>query len=182
MLLTVMDTSALLPLFMTASLHADAQYAGQIASLFSFGMAVSMFLSGFVYDSLNSKGRAKFLLTLGLLCSVSYIFLAQVHSLHTAGVLLFCAGACFAPAKYLPSTTYVLDTIEPAHSGSVLALMDVPGYIASAIFFKLQPDLVATYSWAFIFNLLALIVLVSTLCIVVQQFSLHRQGEEVTRH
>lgn len=169
MLLTVMDTSALLPLFLSAHLGAPVGLAAQLASLFPFGMAVSVFFSGFAYDALEPVGRANLLAILGALSCMAYVMLATETNVYIAGALLFFAGACFSPAKYLPSTIYVLETIDPAHSGKVLALMDVPGYICSAIFFRFQSDLLLAYGWSSIFYLLALMVLTSTMCIVAQQ-------------
>ena len=85
------------------------------------------------------------------------------------GALLFCAGASIGPAKYLPSTTYVLDNVDPDHSGKVLALMDVPGYFLSAMFFREYPGVVASRGWGAVFMLLAAMVGVATVCIVAQQ-------------
>jgi hypothetical protein len=47
---------------------------------------------------------------------------------------MFSAGAFFAPAKYLPATIYVLEAVDPAHSGTV---RKTPGWPRSWASFSL---------------------------------------------
>ena len=47
--------------------------------------------------------------------------------------------------------------------------MDDPGYIVSAIFFKVYPEVVGTYGWPTLWRVVSAMVAVSTVCITVQQ-------------
>eukprot|EP00620_Florenciella_sp_RCC1587_P016905 CAMPEP_0182562402 /NCGR_PEP_ID=MMETSP1324-20130603/4745_1 /TAXON_ID=236786 /ORGANISM="Florenciella sp., Strain RCC1587" /LENGTH=479 /DNA_ID=CAMNT_0024775347 /DNA_START=209 /DNA_END=1645 /DNA_ORIENTATION=+ len=150
MLLTVMDSGGLLPLYLNKALGVDVSTAARMATLFPSGMAISAFIIGFPYDALRPTGRANMLLGLGCAAIGCFLALGQETSQESTksdstiwqtGSLLFLAGATIAPAKYLPSTIYVLENIDSEHSGKVLALMDVPGYVVSAIFFKIYPSL-----------------------------------------
>ena len=64
--------------------------------------------------------RASMLFGLGVCSAVSYALLATPFAEGEgdgaplrAGMLLFVAGACFAPAKYLPPTIYTLENVDP---------------------------------------------------------------------
>ena len=128
MLLTVMETGTLVPLYMHDHLGADLDDAARLYSLFPLGMVVFTAAGGFMYDALPAARRADMLLLLGLCSATSYYLLASASSPSAAGAFLFCAGGCFAPAKYLPPTIYTLEHVDSQHSGKVIALMDVPGY------------------------------------------------------
>jgi hypothetical protein len=47
--------------------------------------------------------------------------------------------------------------------------MDVPGYLVSAVFFKIYPQVVEMYGWATLWRVVSAMVAVSTVCITVQQ-------------
>jgi hypothetical protein len=179
MLLTVMDTSYLLPLFFNTELAVSLDQSARLASLFPLGMTLATVAAGFPFDAMAPNKRAAMLLGCGLSSSAAYSTLAltgQQAPPWVAGLLLFFAGAGFAPAKYLPSTIYVLENVEPAHSGKVLALMDVPGYIVSALFFRLYPKLAATrWGWGAVWTSIGAMVAVSTVCICCQQLRMHHQ-------
>jgi sugar phosphate permease len=128
MLLTVMETGTLVPLYMHSRLGVELDEAARFYSLFPLGMVIFTAAGGFMYDALPPARRADMLLLLGLSSATSYVLLASASSPRIAGLLLFCAGGCFAPAKYLPPTIYTLEHVDSQHSGKVIALMDVPGY------------------------------------------------------
>ena len=120
MLLAVMDTSSLLPLYLHTQLGADLDEAARLASLFPLGMVIATFAGGFMYDALGPAMRASMLFGLGVCSAVSYALLATPFAEGEgdgaplrAGMLLFVAGACFAPAKYLPPTIYTLENVDP---------------------------------------------------------------------
>ena len=127
--------------------------------------------------------RAKMLFGLGLCSSASYALLATTTTTTAttpawpayatspwwAGMLFFIAGATFAPSKYLPPTIYTLQNVDPQHSGKVIALMDVPGYLVSSIFFQIYPKIVDAHGWSAVWWLVAGMVAVSTVCITLQQ-------------
>lgn len=169
MLLAVMDTSALLPLYLHSHLGADLDTAAQLASLFPLGMVLATFAGGFMYDALGPAMRASVLLALGVCSAGSYAVLATTRTPWRAGLLLFFAGGCIAPAKYLPPTLFALDNVDPQHSGKVIALIDVPGYFVSAVFFRAYPVFVAAWGWSAVWFIAGGMVLVSTVCIVCQQ-------------
>jgi sugar phosphate permease len=112
MLLAVMDTSSLLPLYLHTQLGADLDEAARLAALFPLGMAMATFAGGFMYDALGPAMRANMLLVLGLSSALCYVLLASATTPLRAGILLFGAGACFAPAKYLPPTIYTLENVD----------------------------------------------------------------------
>jgi MFS family permease len=211
MMLTVMDTSYLLPMYLSSSggVGLPVEQAGMFASAFPLGMCVAVLGGGWAYDALAPRGRAAFLLCCGLVSASAFLALAsmtgggggdegvgggatstvpqQQHSrpnLTTAYGLLFFAGAGFAPAKYLPSTIYVLENVESAHCGKVLAMMDVPGYILSAMFLKQYPWLarctalasadggattMTCNSWSRVWLAVAAMVMAGSACICSQQ-------------
>jgi sugar phosphate permease len=116
MLLAVMDTSSLLPLYLHTQLGANLDEAARLASLFPLGMVVATFAGGFMYDALGPAMRANMLFGLGMISAGSYALLAMPFAQEApwrAGVLLFVAGGCFAPAKYLPPTIYTLENVDP---------------------------------------------------------------------
>ena len=47
--------------------------------------------------------------------------------------------------------------------------MDVPGYLVSAVFFKLYPQIVALHGWTTLLRMVGAMVAVSTICITTQQ-------------
>lgn len=54
-------------------------------------------------------------------------------------------------------------------SGKVIALMDVPGYLVSSMFFQVYPKVVNAYGWGAVWRLVGGMVAVSTVCITMQQ-------------
>ena len=171
MLLAAMDTSSLLPLYLHQQHDAGFDEAARLASLFPLGMVVAVATSGVAFDVLSPMRRALMLLVLGIGSAGSFALLAASSggSMWTAGVLLFLGGGCFAPAKYLAPTIYVLENVSDQHSGKVLALMDVPGYFISAVFFKVYPSVVSACGWPAVWRIISGMILVSTACIVQQQ-------------
>ena len=203
MLLTVMDSSALVPLFLANQVGLRVDHAGQLSSLFPIGMVVSVVLSGFAFEFLDPTrtrplvsangpvahnasssirrclkltlpyiGRAIFFSVMGLIGIFACLALATAGpggSSAATGVGLFLIGASFSPAKYLPPTLYVLETVEDGHSGKMLALIDLPAYLLSASFYGWYPGLVATHGWGAVWSLLGVFLGVSTICITVQQ-------------
>ena len=113
MLLAVMDTSSLIPLYLHNQLGIALDEAARVASLFPLGMVCATFVGGFMYDALTPHRRANMLCGLGVCSAGSYALFATETSAWLAGMLLFCAGACFAPAKYLPPTIYTLENVDP---------------------------------------------------------------------
>ncbi len=113
MLLAVMDTSSLIPLYLHSQLGVELDEAARFASLFPLGMVCATFVGGFMYDTLGPHKRANMLCGLGVCSAGSYALFATETSPWLAGALLFTAGGCFAPAKYLPPTIYTLENVDP---------------------------------------------------------------------
>lgn len=113
MLLAVMDTSSLIPLYLHSELDVELDEAARFASLFPLGMVCATFVGGFMYDTLGPQKRANMLCGLGVCSAGSYALFATEKSPWLAGALLFTAGGCFAPAKYLPPTIYTLENVDP---------------------------------------------------------------------
>ena len=113
MLLAVMDTSSLIPLYLHNQLGLGVGEAARFASLFPLGMVCATFVGGFLYDTLSPDLRANMLCGLGVCSAGSYALFATEQNPWWAGALLFTAGGCFAPAKYLPPTIYTLENVDP---------------------------------------------------------------------
>lgn len=60
-------------------------------------------------------------------------------------------------------------------SGKVIALMDVPGYLVSSVFFQIYPKVVDASGWGSVWRVVSGMVVVSTVCITMQQ-RLEAQG------
>jgi sugar phosphate permease len=168
LLLPVMDSSALLPLFLSQQLEISVASAAQLASAFPAGMVASTIGATLFFDSMHSKTKAIFLLLATATGAVSFAALGAVQSTSAAGLLLFLGGAGVAPAQYLVPSIYIMQSVDERNAGTVMSMMDMPGYMLSACVFKLYPNVVATGGWGMFFVILGGMIGVATVCVCTQ--------------
>jgi hypothetical protein len=133
-------------------------------------MVASTFLSGVFFETLGAVQKTAFLLTVTGSGATAAVLLGMMEQ-HTWLVpfLLALLGASLAPAMYLKPGPYVMRHVDESCAPTVLALIDTPGYLVSAILFQLYPQLIASGGWPLIFSVLAVMIGVAGLSLGVQQ-------------
>ena len=181
-LLPVMEISGLLPTFVAHATGLPVGSAAQIASAFPLGMVVATFGGGFVFDSLTPTLRVAFLLVMTGGGSVAVAILAQFGGAASASgpvvaALLFCVGAGIGPALYIKPHIFIMQNVDERLAGKMLAMLDMPGYLLSAVSFQLQPVLLELGGWTLFFRCLAVLVALAAVCVSYQQ---HLQNGEAS--
>ena len=141
MLSVLYDFVAYAPLYLNQATGLSAPDAAQASALFPLGALVSVVIFGFLYDHLKFKNLRILLicclslstLFVGLLWSISSFGLSPGSTEILSFILIFMFGFTFAPAWYLPVNVYITG-LGGYHIGFTLTLVDVFGYISSAIF------------------------------------------------
>lgn len=141
MLFVLYDFVAYAPLYLNQTTGLSAADAAKASAFFPLGALVSVVIFGFLYDHLKFNN-----LRILLICclSLSTLFVGSLWSIASFGlssgatqilsfILIFMFGFTFAPAWYLPVNVYITG-LGGYHIGFTLTLVDVFGYISSAIF------------------------------------------------
>jgi sugar phosphate permease len=153
MLFVLYDFVGYAPLYLNQATGLSAADAAKASAFFPLGALVSVVIFGFLYDHLKFN-----YLRLLLICclSLSTLFVGLLWSIASFGlspgstqilsfVLIFMFGFTFAPAWYLPVNVYITG-LGGYHIGFTLTLVDVFGYISSAIF-NVVAGRLAELSW-----------------------------------
>lgn len=141
MLFVLYDFVGYAPLYLNQATGLSAADAAKASAFFPLGALVSVVIFGFLYDHLKFNNLRKLLLLclslstafVGLLWSINSFGLSQGSIQVLSFVLIFMFGFTFAPAWYLPVNVYITK-LGGYHIGFTLTLVDVFGYISSAIF------------------------------------------------
>ena len=129
------------PLYLNQATGLTAADAAKASAFFPLGALSSVLIFGFLYDKLKFNNLR--ILLIGCL-SLSTLFIGLLWSLSSFGlstgstqivslILIFLFGFTMAPAWYLPVNIYITG-LGGHHIGFTLTLVDIFGYIASAIF------------------------------------------------
>ena len=133
-------------------------------------MVASTFLSGILFDALGAVPKIVFLLTITGSGAIAAVLLGTMEQYTLfVPVLLALLGASLAPSMYLKPGPYVMRHVDESSAPTVLALIDTPGYLVSAILFQLYPQLLASGGWPLIFSILGLMISVAGLSLGAQQ-------------
>ena len=170
MLFVLYDFVAYAPLYLNQATGLSAPDAAQASALFPLGALVSVVIFGFLYDHLKFKNLRILLicclslstLFVGLLWSISSFGLSPGSTEILSFILIFMFGFTFAPAWYLPVNVYITG-LGGYHIGFTLTLVDVFGYISSAIF-NVVAGRLAESSWG------SYLVFVMVFCVLATVF------------
>ena len=120
------------------------------------------------FDSLGSWRKVVFLLMATGTGAVSFAALGTAATPSAAGLLLFLGGAGIAPAQYLVTPIYTMQTVDQRHAGTLMSMMDMSGYMISACVFKYYPVVVAWGGWGAFFAALGGMIAAATVCVCTQ--------------
>lgn len=141
MLFVLYDFVGYAPLYLKEATGLSSADAAKASAFFPLGALFSVVIFGFLYDHLKFENIRILLigclslsaLSVGLLWSLSSFELSANTTQNLSFVLIFMFGFTFAPAWYLPVNVYITG-LGGHHIGFTLTLVDMFGYISSAIF------------------------------------------------
>ena len=141
MLFVLYDFIGYAPLYLNQATGLSAADAAKASAFLPLGALFSVVIFGFLYDHLKFTNLRILLicclslstLFVGLLWSISSFGLSPGATQILSFILIFMFGFTFAPAWYLPVNVYITG-LGGYHIGFTLTLVDVFGYISSAIF------------------------------------------------
>ena len=141
MMFVLYDFVGYAPLYLNQATGLTAANAASASAFFPLGALSSVLIFGFLYDKLQFNRLRIVLLAclslstlfIGLLWSLSSFGLSTSSTQYLSFVLIFLFGFAMAPAWYLPVNVYITG-LGGFHIGFTLTLVDLFGYIASAIF------------------------------------------------
>ena len=141
MMFVLYDFVGYAPLYLNQATGLTAANAASASAFFPLGALSSVLIFGFLYDKLQFNRLRIVLLAclslstlfIGLLWSLSSFGLSTSSTQYLSFVLIFLFGFAMAPAWYLPVNVYITG-LGGYHIGFTLTLVDLFGYIASAIF------------------------------------------------
>jgi sugar phosphate permease len=141
MLYVLYDFIGYAPLYLNQATGLSAADAATASAFFPLGAFFSLVIFGYLYDKLKFENVRVLVigclslstLCVGLLWSLSSFELSNGATEILSFILIFMFGFTFAPAYWLPVNVYITG-LGGYHIGFTLALVDVFGYISSAIF------------------------------------------------
>ena len=141
MLYVLYDFLGYAPLYLNQATGLSAADAATASAFFPLGAFFSLVIVGYLYDKLKFENVRVVVISclslstlcVGLLWSLSSFDISQGATQYLSFILIFMFGFTFAPAYWLPVNIYITG-LGGYHIGFTLALVDVFGYISSAIF------------------------------------------------
>ena len=153
MMTLLLETQALLPVYLRQGAGMSAAAAGAMASVYPFGAAGATVLAGAIFDRFTGMKRAAVFGIEHVLALGGLGMLAAAPAAPTSfALLLIMAGS--APTFYLISAEYMNRYGGPDYSGTLMSWMDVPGQFANIIFMGAYPGLVERGGWSLVFRTL----------------------------
>ena len=154
MMFVLYDFIGYAPLYLNQATGLTASAAATASAFFPLGALTSVVIFGFLYDNLQFDRLRVVLisclalstLAIGLLWSLSASQLAPGATQYVSFFLIFIFGFTMAPAWYLPVNVYIT-SLGGLHIGFTLTLVDLFGYVASAVFNVIAGRLAET-SWS----------------------------------
>ena len=170
MLYVLYDFVGYAPLYLNQATGLSASDAATASAFFPLGAFFSLLIFGYLYDKL--KFEYVRILVIGCL-SLSTLFVGLLWSLSSfelsigateivSFILIFMFGFTFAPAYWLTVNVYITG-LGGHHIGFTLGLVDVFGYISSAIF-NVVAGRLAESSWS------SYLVFVMVFCVLATVF------------
>lgn len=141
MMFVLYDFIGYAPLYLNQATGLTAAGAASASAFFPLGALSSVLIFGFLYDKLQFNRLRIVLIAclslstlfIGLLWSLSSFGLSTASTQYLSFLLIFLFGFSMAPAWYLPVNVYIT-SLGGHHIGFTLTLVDLFGYVASAIF------------------------------------------------
>ena len=154
MMFVLYDFIGYVPLYLSQATGLSASDAAVASAFFPLGALISVVIFGFLYDQLKFDRLRVVLITclglstvsIGLLWSLSSLQISVGSIEYLSFLLIFVFGFTMAPAWYLPVNVYITG-LGGNHIGFTLTLVDLFGYIASAIF-NVVAGRLAESSWS----------------------------------
>ncbi len=159
----LMDFITFMPIYLSESLSFSDSKAALIGStIFPAGMFAALFLCSLGYDWMSKKQLTRVigaLLAVACLC-VAILWKLPTFELSSGGqaavsmTTIFVLGFSVCPAYYLPMSIFSID-FGGKHSGLLISLLDICGYVGSFIFAFFGGSIAEEHGWsAFLFLLL----------------------------
>ena len=163
----LMDFIMFIPIYLNETLEIDPARAGMAMSIFPAGMFVALIATAVLYDRLSK--RQLVLVLGGLLCvsclcvmllwNLENLPLPPQMNLPVAMATLFVFGFTISPAYYVPMSIFSI-AYGGKHSGFLIGLIDVFGYVGSLVFTFFGGSIAKHFGWSvFLMVLLTITVL-----------------------
>jgi MFS family permease len=153
MMTLLLETQALLPVYLRQGAGMSAAAAGAMAAVYPFGAAGATVLGGAIFDRFTGMKRAAVFGIEHVVALGGLGMLAAAPAAPTSfALLLIMAGS--APTFYLISAEYINRYAGPDYSGTLMSWLDVPGQFANIIFMGAYPGLVQRGGWSLVFRTL----------------------------
>ncbi|MCO4780738.1 MAG: MFS transporter [Candidatus Cloacimonetes bacterium] len=139
-LTVMMNFLDFVPMFLKETLNISTSDAVMAASAFPFGSFMAVLIGGYIFDALSPKAITRVmgvLMIISVLCMVlilnlDKLGLAADQNLTLVQACLFVFGFSISPSYYLPMSIFSIKYGGP-FSGALISLLDLGGYLASAI-------------------------------------------------
>ncbi len=176
-------------IYLKQTLNISAAEASMAAAAFPAGSLISVLVGGYVFDKLSRAKMAVLmggLLTLATGCVLSFYLMPNWNlDPKTAGdlsvALLFVFGLCVSPCYYIPMSVFSIE-FGGIHSGFLIALLDVFGFGASAVFSYFAGGW-ADQSWSLFYAVLLAVAvwsLLTTFCFLLNESRYQTNAPEQT--
>ena len=150
----LMDFVIFVPIYLNEALEIDPDRAGMAMSIFPAGMFVALVVTSALYDRLSKR---QLVLVLGgllgmsclcvlLLWNLGNLPLPPQMNLPVAMAAIFAFGFTVAPAYYVPMSVFSI-AFGGKHSGFLISLIDVFGYVGSMVFTFFGGSIAADFGW-----------------------------------
>jgi sugar phosphate permease len=163
------DLGALLPLYLTQTHQLSPAAAAVMSGAYPLGAALSLIVSGWLYDRMKPKQRAGYFGSLLVMAVGSLTFLARRGAGTTPKWLLasclFTTMFGVAPTLYLPNSALIL-RLAGRYSGTVMGINDLPGTALAAVWLGAYPTLLRRGGWTAVLLPIQLLLASSAVCTV----------------
>ena len=163
------DLGALLPLYLAQTHKLSPAAAAVMSGAYPLGAALSLVVSGWVYDRIKPKQRAAYFGSLLVAALGSLTVLARRGAGSTPKWLLasclFSTMFGVAPSLYLPNSALIL-RLAGRYSGTVMGINDLPGIAIAAVWLGVYPTLLKNGGWAAVLLPIQVLLACSSVCTV----------------
>lgn len=163
------DLGALLPLYLAQTHKLSPAAAAVMSGAYPLGAALSLVVSGWVYDRMKPKERAAYFGSLLVIAAAALTMLARRSAGSTPNWLLasclFSTMFGVAPSLYLPNSALIL-RLAGRYSGTVMGINDLPGTALAAVWLGFYPTLLKHGGWAAVLLPIQVLLACSAVCTV----------------
>lgn len=163
------DLGALLPLYLTQVHQLSPATSAVMSGAYPLGAALSLIISGWLYDRMQPKERAAYFGSLLVMAVGSLTVLARRRAENTPKWLLasclFSTMFGVAPSLYLPNSALIL-RLAGRYSGTVMGVNDLPGTALAAVWLGAYPTLLKRGGWSAVLMPIQVLLACSAICTV----------------